>query len=220
MPTSILAGAERSDIQPRQLRCEYRANPQGIDEARPRLSWLLESMGSQPAIRGVQPTAYQVLVSSSRQMLQADHGDLWDSGQVQSDALFNIIYSGQPLPSWQRCFWKVRVWDQSGRPSNWSEPASWTMGLLTAEDWKGAEWIGIREPERPAPKGAESPQSRRLAARHLRREFDVAVPVRCGNGRLLRAGPLGTLPERQEGRRGGSFAAADGIQQACHVRRL
>jgi alpha-L-rhamnosidase len=145
-------------------------------------------MGSQPAIRGVQPTAYQVLVSSSRQMLRADHGDLWDSGQVQSDALFNIIYAGQPLPSWQRCFWKVRVWDQSGRPSNWSEPASWTMGLLTAEDWKGAEWIGIREPERPAPKGAEAPQSRRLAARHLRREFDVAAPVRfatvafCGLG--------------------------------------
>ncbi len=188
LPTSILAGAERADIQPRQLRCEYRINPRGIDQPQPRLSAVLETLGLQPAIRGVQQTAYQVLVSSSEPMLQANRGDLWDSGQVQSDALFNIVYSGQPLPSWQRCFWKVRVWDQNGRPSNWSEPASWTMGLVKAEDWKDAKWIGIREPERPVPKGAESPESRRLAARHLRREFEVAAAVRsatvafCGLG--------------------------------------
>jgi alpha-L-rhamnosidase len=152
------------------------------------LSAVLETRGLQPAIRGVQQTAYQVLTSSSEPMLQANQGDLWDSGQVKSDALFNIVYSGKPLPSWQRCFWKVRVWDQNGRPSNWSEPASWTMGLVRAEDWKSAQWIGIREPDRPAPKGAESPESRRLAARHLRREFDVAAAVRsatvafCGLG--------------------------------------
>jgi alpha-L-rhamnosidase len=133
-------------------------------------------------------TAYQVLVSSNEHVLQANQGNLWDSGRVQSDALFNIVYAGQSLPSWQRCFWKVRVWDQNGRPSNWSEPALWTMGLVRAEDWKDAQWIGIGEPERPAPKGTESPESRRLAARQLRREFDVAVPVRsatvafCGLG--------------------------------------
>jgi alpha-L-rhamnosidase len=188
LPTSFLAGAEQSAIQPRQLRCEYRIAPRGIDQPQPRLSWVLESMDSQPATRGVQPAAYQVLVSASEPALHANQGDLWDSGQVQSGALCNIVYAGRPLPSWQPCFWKVRAWDQNGRPSHWSEPASWTMGLVKAEDWKGAKWIGIGEPERPAPKGAEAPESRRLAARHLRREFDVAVPIRsatvafCGLG--------------------------------------
>jgi alpha-L-rhamnosidase len=187
-PASILAATQRSDLQPRQLRCEYRADPRGIDQPQPRLSAVLESVGSQPASRGARQTAYQVLVSSSETLLKANQGDLWDSGRVRADALFNIVYAGRPLPSWQRCFWKVRAWDQDGRPSNWSEPASWTMGLLRAEDWKDAKWIGTRAPARAAPTGAETPASRRLAARQLRREFEVAAPIRsatvafCGLG--------------------------------------
>ena len=188
LPASILAAAEHSQIQPRQLQCEYRTDPRGIDQPQPRLSWVLESVDPQSAARGMQPTAYQVLVSSSEQLLQANRGDLWNSGRVSSDALFNVIYSGQSLPSWQSCFWKVRVWDQEGHRSKWSEPASWTMGLLTTDDWKDAQWIGINEAERPVQKGAEAPEGRRLAARQLRREFDVAAPVRsatvalCGLG--------------------------------------
>jgi alpha-L-rhamnosidase len=119
-----------------------------------------------------------VLVSSSPQTLKEDKGDLWDSGKVTSDALFNVVYAGQPLSSWLRPFWKVRVWDQDGRPSSWSEPASWSMGIMKAEDWKDAKWIGIQEPERPVPAGAEAPESRKLAARQLRHEFDVAAQVR------------------------------------------
>jgi alpha-L-rhamnosidase len=60
---------------------------------------MLESVDSQPAIRGLQQTAYQVLVSSSEPMLQANQGDLWNSGQVPSDAHFNVVYPGRPLPS-------------------------------------------------------------------------------------------------------------------------
>ena len=36
--------------------------------------------------------------------------------------------------------WKVRVWDREGRASAWSAPASWTMGLLKQDEWKG-QWI-------------------------------------------------------------------------------
>ncbi|HEY5079616.1 MAG TPA: glycoside hydrolase family 78 protein, partial [Opitutaceae bacterium] len=45
------------------------------------------------------------------------------------------------LVSHQHCFWKVRAWDRDGRPSPWSAPAEWSMGLLESEDWKGV-WIG------------------------------------------------------------------------------
>ncbi len=37
-------------------------------------------------------------------------------------------------------YWKVRVWDEHGIESDWSEPSSWEMGLLNQSDW-GAEWI-------------------------------------------------------------------------------
>jgi len=42
-----------------------------------------------------------------------------------------------------RCYWKARIWDSQGKPSAWSQPAFWTMGLLHEEDWKGC-WIGAR----------------------------------------------------------------------------
>ena len=190
MPCQLRSWWERSNQVSSRGSCGVSTEPnrEDLTNLQPRLSWVLETVGSQPAIRGLQQKAYQVLVSASEATLQANHGDLWDSGKVPSDALFNVVYAGQPLPSWQRCFWKVRVWDQNGCASNWSEPALWTMGLVKAEDWKDAQWIGISEPERPAPDALESPESRRLAARHLRREFDVGGPLRsatvalCGLG--------------------------------------
>ena len=35
----------------------------------------------------------------------------------------NIQYAGEALRSGQRCFWKVRAWDQEDEPSAWSAPA-------------------------------------------------------------------------------------------------
>jgi alpha-L-rhamnosidase len=37
-------------------------------------------------------------------------------------------------------YWKVRVWDNQGRVSDWSEKAFWQMGLPEAGNWK-ARWI-------------------------------------------------------------------------------
>ncbi len=47
------------------------------------------------------------------------------------------------------CYWKVRVWDQDGRASAWSEPSKWTMGLLSPSDWK-AQWIGVAPKANPS----------------------------------------------------------------------
>lgn len=37
----------------------------------------------------------------------------------------------------------MRVWDKAGGVSAWSQPASWTMGLLREADWQ-AHWIAAR----------------------------------------------------------------------------
>jgi len=62
-----------------------------------------------------------------------------------------VLYRGSALSSRLRCYWKARVWDESGRRSNWSQPAFWEMGLLRQEDWQG-RWIGsgAAQERRPA----------------------------------------------------------------------
>ena len=129
-------GAEA--LSPVGLRCEYRVNPQGIDEAQPRLTWRDES-----AVHGAHQTAYQILVASSADLLVQNSGDLWDSGKITSSETVNVPYAGKPLASRQACFWKVCVWGQAPE-GRWSEAASWTMGLLSADDWK-ADYISFRD---------------------------------------------------------------------------
>ncbi len=118
-PLAVLHALEVTD-----LRCEYRIDPLGIEAARPRLHWVLESSD-----KGARQTAYQIMVEGA-----------WDSGKIESDQSQNVEYSGKPLVSGRRYVWKVRVWDQNRKASEWSKPAMWTMGLLKPEDWT-ARWI-------------------------------------------------------------------------------
>jgi alpha-L-rhamnosidase len=90
------------------------------------------------SVQGQSQSAYQILVASTETQLARDQGDLWDSGRVRSEASVLVSYAGSELGSGQRCFWKVRAWDRDGKPSAWSEPARWSMGLLTPSDWAGA----------------------------------------------------------------------------------
>jgi len=131
-------GAET--LTAKHLRCEYRANPSGIDVTNPRLSWVLESSG-----RGQGQAAYHVLVASNQEKLSADTGDLWDSGKVVSDQSVHVVYGGQPLKSRMACWWKVRAWGKYGQVGAWSDPAVWTMGLLDQSEWQAA-WVGYDEP--------------------------------------------------------------------------
>ncbi len=107
----------------------------GIGTTAPRLSWILTS-GLEDQVQ----TAYQVLVASSPKMLNEKKADRWNSGKVESDQSILVEYTGDVLQSKEICWWKVRVWDKSGKASAWSEPASFEIGLLGAEDWK-ADWI-------------------------------------------------------------------------------
>jgi alpha-L-rhamnosidase len=138
--TASWCGAEKpylgKGLRPSYLRCEYRVDPLGIDETAPRLSWIVES-----GERGERQTACRLLVASSEGLLAKDQGDLWDTRKVASDETIGTEYAGKLLVSHERCFWKVKVWDQAGRESPWSAPAQWSMGLLAAQDWR-AQWIG------------------------------------------------------------------------------
>ena len=117
-----------------RLRCEYLANPLGIDEKKPRLSWVIESDR-----RGTYQVGRRVLVASCAQLLAEGKADLWDSGRIEDDRSAHIVYEGVPLTSRQTCHWQLQIWDDQGA-SVISKPAFWTMGLLKDKDWQ-ADWI-------------------------------------------------------------------------------
>lgn len=137
---AVPALADESTLRVDDLRCEYLSNPLGIDVAQPLLSWKLQDKR-----RRVLQSAYQILVASSPERLSDNQGDLWDSGKVTSDQSIHVPYDGQSLRSHQRCFWKVRVWDQTGRFSPWSDRARWSMGILSPHEWQ-AEWLSYVKP--------------------------------------------------------------------------
>ncbi len=176
MAATFAAPALFAGIVAINLECGSWQNPLGIDEAAPRLTWQLQT--TTPGARAQSQTACRVLAASSAGNLANNVGDLWDSGQVDS-ALPSLTYSGKPLLSEQQVFWKVQVWDQAKQPSDWSAPATWTMGLLDPADWKGA-WLAAAKTSIPSPTASGMPI--------LRREFVVqpglqrAVISICGLG--------------------------------------
>jgi hypothetical protein len=140
----VTQGEAKAGLKADELRCDYAVNPLGVDSATPRLFW--QVTGSR---RDSRQTAYEVLVASSAQKLAHDEGDLWASGTVASDETIQVPYAGVQLTSAQRVFWKVRVWDERGKVSSWSQPATWTMGVLQQADWQ-AQWIGAADTNIPS----------------------------------------------------------------------
>lgn len=123
-----------AQVSVKNLLCEYLPNPIGLDIAQPRLSWQLQ--GSQ---RNIQQSAYELVVSSAAKPAGGKNS-AWRSGKVNSSQSVHVKYGGPSLQPAKRYYWQVRIWDNSGKASAWSEPAYWEMGLLQPGDWK-AKWI-------------------------------------------------------------------------------
>jgi alpha-L-rhamnosidase len=139
-PTSYFSCVKQNtEIKPTDLKCEYLVNPLGIDVLAPRLGWKIKAATNK--VFNQKQKAYQILVASTPDKLSEAKADLWNSGKVKSDANTQIVYQGNTLTSEQKCYWKVKVWNNENDCTPWSEIAFWSMGLLNKSDWK-AKWIG------------------------------------------------------------------------------
>lgn len=111
----------------------------GLVDPNPVLSWNLVS--SDFKRKNIRQSAYQIIVSSSLERLNQNFGDLWDSEMIRSSNMSTIIYQGKGFRSSRKYWWKVRVWDDLNKTSQWSEPATFITGILRTSDWQ-AKWIG------------------------------------------------------------------------------
>ena len=125
------------------LRCEQDPAPLGIENPHPRFSWQIHAPQ-----RDFTQQAYRIIVADSREALDRQKGNCWDSGKVRSEEQILVPYQGKPLQPGKRYWWKVRAWNNHGQASEWSQPATFDMGLLSENDWDGARWIAL-EADRP-----------------------------------------------------------------------
>ena len=206
-------------MHPIDLRCEHRRDVPCVDELAPRLSWTLES-----AERDKRQTAYRILVTTDPQALRPGEPALWDSGRVESSCSVDVAYAGRALPPASDCWWVVRVWDETGEPSRWSEPASFRTGL---REWR-ALWIsrddrddpGVPVPESASERADDPMLARCRPAPFLRRSFSTRGPVRRA---VLYATARGLVELQVNGARVGDAVLAPGwtdyrkrIEYAAH----
>ena len=146
------------DLSVKDLTCEHKKNPIGIDATQPRFSWKINGTGN-----NIMQSAYSIRVATDWKFSSGKI--VWQSGKTGSDESVLQAYKGPELKSGLRYFWQVKIWDNKGRESKWSEAAFWEMGLLSQSDWK-AKWIEM-----------EGDTIRYSPSPHFRKEFQVGKSI-------------------------------------------
>lgn len=133
-------------LTPVKLTCEYVENPLGLDKASPRFSWVLDTDK-----RNQFQSAYELQVSDREGAFEKNNAGWWSAGKIVTAQNLHIVYSGRPLQSFKRYYWRVRVYDQDGNISGWSKTAWFETAALSDVDWQ-AKWIsdGKPSPDNPA----------------------------------------------------------------------
>jgi alpha-L-rhamnosidase len=161
----------------KNLRCENKTSPLGIDILHPRLSWQMQSDQ-----RSQTQFAYRLLIATTPNQLQSNTADIWDTGKITSDQSINIEYAGPLLQSAQTCYWKVIVWNQDNQQFA-SDTTTWEMGFLQPTDWK-AHWIDfpaaqhVAPTTRPATTSPTKPVAPFTAPSYLHKSYSITKPIK------------------------------------------
>jgi len=113
------------------------SQPIGIDTV-PVFSWINRMNGYARS-----QSAYRIVVASSKEKAEAQEGDVWDSGKVESGISYGISYGGESLCSRTEYYFAIQCWDE-GEASAWSDVSSFETGILDDSEWS-AKWIKIKD---------------------------------------------------------------------------
>ena len=164
----VLAGlmmACSPSVEVYDLTCEGLTEALALDSTQPHFSWKVATKA--PTAQ----TAYQIQVAASPS--QWGQALLWDSGRIESADQILVPYAGKALAPRHLAWWRVRVWDASGKASRWSAPQRFGIGPVEGDALIG-QYIGA------VPGEGRSPL--------LRKRFSVSRKVACA---LLYVNSLG-----------------------------
>jgi hypothetical protein len=117
--------------------CQSMNNPAGIDGA-PYFSWKISS-----GKHGIFQEAYQLMVATDSEKLN-ENADVWNSGMVASGRNTFVQYTGPPLKTGRKYFWKVKVWVNHNETAI-SEVSYFITGIMAEKEWSTAKWIGFEK---------------------------------------------------------------------------
>lgn len=129
-----------------KLLLNSKTNPTAIESEAPLFSWVANAEGYNKS-----QSAYHILVASSVDKLNETNADLWNSSKVESDKSTFVTYQGKPLKQLQTYYWQVKIWDESGHASDWSDIQKFEMGLMNEANWGEAKWISLNKDTRTSP---------------------------------------------------------------------
>lgn len=118
------------------LRCENLINPVGIDNIVPHFSWKIKGEGI------MRQQYYEIQVASDSIQLTKGKADLWSPGKTKQVASVMVPYDGKELKSRMLCYWRVRVWNEKGKATAWSDIQRFAVGILES-DKLGGEYVGL-----------------------------------------------------------------------------
>ena len=121
-------------------------NPSTIESKQPLFSWIVNAEGFNKS-----QSAYQILVATSEENLNETDADVWNSKKVESNKSPFVKYQGQDLKAMKTYFWKVKIWDEKGDSSSWSDVQEFQMGLIKKENWGDSKWITLNKDTRTSP---------------------------------------------------------------------
>lgn len=163
----LLAGAyacSQGPVSVVEPKAEGMTDPESLHTGIPRFTWRIES-----ELQDVIQESYRILVASSEKNLKAGVGDLWDSGEVPSGISVLIPYEGIEIGSRAKAWWKVIV--NTNKGTDESEVSYFGTSILDPSEIK-ASWIGHDFEDDVLE------FKTRLAARYLRKEFNLTKKVK------------------------------------------
>ena len=144
--------AQAKNITVSRLTCEMQEG-MVIVEGYPRLGWAMSSSEN-----GTRQTAYQVEIREA-----CTGRSVWNSGKVKSSQSQLIPTQEADIHRYSpySYVWRVRVWDETDAPSEWSREAKFR---LAPEGFSSAKWIGAITRE-----DARLPEGRRFHGAELKK---------------------------------------------------
>ena len=135
-----------SSITFEKLLVNTKQNPSTIESKQPLFSWIVDAEGYNKS-----QSAYHMLVATSKEKLNENDADIWNSDKVKSGKSTFVKYQGEELKAMQTYFWKVKIWDEKGEATKWSAVQKFEMGLISKKNWGDSKWITLKNDTRTSP---------------------------------------------------------------------